>query len=140
MHKHVHVYIGVLLNWERKTKRNEMKRNETKYNETKWKMKKLNETKRNEVGRHIIDHLQEELYLSLFSVYIALWRSTALAIIYNVVGRQRNLGLRLAGFFISFYLRAAQFSSIYCYTNEINCYTSSNLKQVIADHKPRWRK
>jgi hypothetical protein len=30
----------------------------------------------------------------LFSVYIALWRSTALAIIYNVVGRQRNLGLR----------------------------------------------
>ena len=29
----------------------------------------------------------------LFSVYIALWRSTALAIIYNVVGRQRNLGL-----------------------------------------------
>jgi hypothetical protein len=29
----------------------------------------------------------------LFSVYIALWRSTALAIIYNVVERQRNLGL-----------------------------------------------
>ena len=29
----------------------------------------------------------------LFSVYIALWRPTALAIIYNVVGRQRNLGL-----------------------------------------------
>ena len=29
----------------------------------------------------------------LFSVYIALWRSTALAIIYNVFGRQRNLGL-----------------------------------------------
>ena len=29
----------------------------------------------------------------LFSVYIALWCSTALAIIYNVVGRQRNLGL-----------------------------------------------
>jgi hypothetical protein len=29
----------------------------------------------------------------LFSVYIVLWRSTALAIIYNVVGRQRNLGL-----------------------------------------------
>jgi hypothetical protein len=36
---------------------NETKRNETKYNETKRKMKK-----RNEVGRHIIDHLQEELY------------------------------------------------------------------------------
>ena len=29
----------------------------------------------------------------LFSVYIALWRPSALAIIYNVVGRQRNLGL-----------------------------------------------
>ena len=29
----------------------------------------------------------------LFSVYFALLRSTALAIIYNVVGRQRNLGL-----------------------------------------------
>ena len=29
----------------------------------------------------------------LFSVYIALWHSTALAIIYNVVGRHRNLGL-----------------------------------------------
>ena len=38
--------------------RNEIQRNETK-NE---------ETKRNEVGRHIIDHLQEELYLcKLFS-------------------------------------------------------------------------
>ena len=45
------------------TKRNEIQRNETKYNETKRKMKK-----RNEVGRHIIDHLQEELYLcKLFS-------------------------------------------------------------------------
>ena len=31
----------------------------------------------------------------LFSVYIALWRSTALSMIYNVVGRQRNLGLGL---------------------------------------------
>jgi hypothetical protein len=29
----------------------------------------------------------------LFSVYIALWRLTALAMIYNVVRRQRNLGL-----------------------------------------------
>ena len=29
----------------------------------------------------------------LFSVYIALWCPTALAIIYNVVGLQRNLGL-----------------------------------------------
>ena len=29
----------------------------------------------------------------LFSVCIALWRPIALAIIYNVVGRQRNLGL-----------------------------------------------
>ena len=29
----------------------------------------------------------------LFSLDIALWHSTALAIIYNVVGRQRNLGL-----------------------------------------------
>jgi hypothetical protein len=31
----------------------------------------------------------------LFPVCIALWRSTALAKIYNVVGRQRNLGLHL---------------------------------------------
>jgi hypothetical protein len=43
---------------ENETKRNEIQRNETK-NE---------ETKRNEVSRHIIDHLQEELYLyKLFS-------------------------------------------------------------------------
>jgi hypothetical protein len=33
----------------------------------------------------------------LFSVCIALWRPTALAKIYNVVGRQRNLGLHKAG-------------------------------------------
>jgi hypothetical protein len=35
------------------------------------------------------------------NVYIALWRSTALAIIYNVVGRQRNLGLFLDVIFVS---------------------------------------
>ena len=32
----------------------------------------------------------------LFSVCIALWRPTALAKIYNAVGRQRNLGLALS--------------------------------------------
>jgi hypothetical protein len=37
--------LGVLLNWETKTKRNETKRNEAKYNETKRKMKKRNKTK-----------------------------------------------------------------------------------------------
>ena len=38
----------------------------------------------------------------LFSVYIALWRPTALAIIYNVVGRQRNLGLMFVQVQLSF--------------------------------------
>ena len=60
------------------TKRNEMKRNGTKYNETKRNTTKRNEkwrneTKRNEVGRHIIDHLQEELYLCKLFSHRGLW-------------------------------------------------------------------
>jgi hypothetical protein len=51
-------FTQVLLNWETKTKWNE-----------KWR----NETKRNEVGRHIIDHLQEILYLCKLFSHLGLW-------------------------------------------------------------------
>jgi hypothetical protein len=51
----------------------------------------------------------------LCSVYIALWRSTALAKIYNVVGRQRNLGLHLTCVVLSHtYTRSTSGGDIYC--------------------------
>ena len=58
---HISLFRWVLLNWETKTKRNEMKRNETKYNETKRNEKWRNETKRNEISQNETKYVKQSI-------------------------------------------------------------------------------